>query len=70
VRKLEIAQVSGLRRPSSRNDDNLVRLLAPPFDRIPRDPGYIKAYSPGIRESDGQYTSCSSLACHCGCAQP
>ena len=39
-----------------RDDDNLVRLLAPPFDRTPRDPGYIKAYPPGIRENGGQYT--------------
>lgn len=37
-------------------DDRLVRLLAPPFDATPRDPGYIKAYPPGIRENGGQYT--------------
>jgi cyclic beta-1,2-glucan synthetase len=34
----------------------LVRLLAPPFDRDPHDPGYIKGYVPGIRENGGQYT--------------
>ncbi|SDJ07529.1 GH36-type glycosyl hydrolase domain-containing protein [Aliiruegeria lutimaris] len=34
----------------------LVRLLAPPFDQTPRDPGYIRAYPPGIRENGGQYT--------------
>ena len=34
----------------------LVRLLAPPFDRTPRDPGYICAYPPGVRENGGQYT--------------
>ena len=34
----------------------LVRLLAPPFDRTPRDPGYIRAYPPGVRENGGQYT--------------
>ena len=39
-----------------RDDDTLVRLLTPPFDRTPRDPGYIKAYPPGIRENGGQYT--------------
>ena len=27
-----------------------------PFDRGRRDPGYIKAYPPGIRENGGQYT--------------
>jgi len=34
----------------------LVRLLWPPFDRTPHDPGYIKGYLPGIRENGGQYT--------------
>lgn len=34
----------------------LVRLLTPPFDQTPRDPGYIRAYPPGIRENGGQYT--------------
>ena len=33
-----------------------VLLLAPPFDRSPRDPGYIKGYLPGIRENGAQYT--------------
>ena len=36
--------------------DGLVRLLAPPFDRTPHDPGYIKGYLPGVRENGGQYT--------------
>lgn len=34
----------------------LLRLLAPPFDGRGRDPGYISAYPPGIRENGGQYT--------------
>lgn len=37
-------------------DDALARLLWPPFDRTFRDPGYIKAYPPGIRENGGQYS--------------
>ncbi|MFN8546009.1 MAG: glycosyl transferase [Candidatus Binatia bacterium] len=37
-------------------DAGIVRLLAPPFDRTPHDPGYIKGYVPGIRENGGQYT--------------
>ena len=37
-------------------DANLSRLLWPPFDAGPRDPGYIKAYPPGIRENGGQYS--------------
>ena len=36
--------------------DGLIRLLWPPFDRTPQDPGYIKAYLPGVRENGGQYT--------------
>jgi cyclic beta-1,2-glucan synthetase len=39
-----------------RRSDGLVLLLAPPFDRTPLDPGYIKGYLPGIRENGGQYT--------------
>jgi cyclic beta-1,2-glucan synthetase len=34
----------------------LIRLLTPPFARTSRDPGYIKAYPPGVRENGGQYT--------------
>ncbi|MBI3175316.1 MAG: hypothetical protein HYZ25_16450 [Chloroflexi bacterium] len=39
-----------------RREDGLILLLAPPFDRTIRDPGYIKGYQPGIRENGGQYT--------------
>jgi cyclic beta-1,2-glucan synthetase len=34
----------------------LVRLIDPPFDKTAQEPGYIKAYPPGIRENGGQYT--------------
>jgi len=37
-------------------EDGLIRLLAPPFDRTAHDPGYIKGYVPGVRENGGQYT--------------
>jgi cyclic beta-1,2-glucan synthetase len=33
-----------------------VLLLGPPFDCTPHDPGYVRAYPPGIRENGGQYT--------------
>jgi cyclic beta-1,2-glucan synthetase len=36
--------------------NQLLRLLAPPFDRGEQQPGYIKAYPPGVRENGGQYT--------------
>jgi cyclic beta-1,2-glucan synthetase len=39
-----------------RRADRLLLLLTPPFDRTPRDPGYIKGYPPGIRENGGQYS--------------
>ncbi|MEZ4682672.1 MAG: glucoamylase family protein [Caldilineaceae bacterium] len=37
-------------------DDRLILLFTPPFDKTPKDPGYIKGYLPGIRENGGQYT--------------
>ena len=39
-----------------REDDRLVLLLDPPFDRMHPSPGYIRAYPPGVRENGGQYT--------------
>jgi cyclic beta-1,2-glucan synthetase len=39
-----------------RYDDRLILLFTPPFDKTPRDPGYIRGYLPGIRENGGQYT--------------
>jgi cyclic beta-1,2-glucan synthetase len=39
-----------------RPEERLILLFTPPFDRTPRDPGYIKGYLPGIRENGGQYT--------------
>ncbi len=38
------------------NEAGIIRLLTPPFDRTPNDPGYIKGYVRGIRENGGQYT--------------
>ena len=38
------------------DQDRLIRLLTPPFDKTGRDPGYIRAYPPGVRENGGQYT--------------
>jgi cyclic beta-1,2-glucan synthetase len=34
----------------------LLMLLAPPFDKTEKDPGYIKGYLPGVRENGAQYT--------------
>ena len=37
-------------------ENMIVKLLYPPFDKPKNNPGYIKAYVPGIRENGGQYT--------------
>ena len=37
-------------------EEGIIRLLTPAFDRTPYDPGYIKGYLPGVRENGGQYT--------------
>ncbi|HLF97889.1 MAG TPA: hypothetical protein VI457_12175, partial [Methylococcaceae bacterium] len=37
-------------------EDKLIRLLTPPFENTPHDPGYIKGYVKGVRENGGQYT--------------
>lgn len=37
-------------------DVGLALLFSPPFDKGPKDPGYIKGYPRGVRENGGQYT--------------
>lgn len=39
-----------------RNEDGLIQLFNPPFDKSDLNPGYIKGYVPGVRENGGQYT--------------
>jgi cyclic beta-1,2-glucan synthetase len=39
-----------------RDNERLILLLTPPFDRTDADPGYIKGYLPGVRENGAQYT--------------
>ena len=39
-----------------RRDAKLIQLFDPPFDKSLLNPGYIKAYIPGVRENGGQYT--------------
>ena len=48
--------MAALDRELIRRADGLALLFTPPFDRTPRDPGYIKGYPPGVRENGGQYT--------------
>jgi cellobiose phosphorylase len=37
-------------------EQQLMLLLTPPFERADPDPGYIRSYPAGIRENGGQYT--------------
>jgi len=37
-------------------ENKIIKLLYPPFDNPKHNPGYIKAYVPGVRENGGQYT--------------
>ena len=37
-------------------ENNIIKLLDPPFEKTKIEPGYIKAYLPGVRENGGQYT--------------
>ncbi|WEX77355.1 cyclic beta-(1,2)-glucan synthase [Sinorhizobium numidicum] len=37
-------------------EKRIVRLFTPPLETAEQDPGYIKAYPPGVRENGGQYT--------------
>jgi cellobiose phosphorylase len=39
-----------------KEEERLILLFTPPFDKTAHDPGYIKGYLPGIRENGGQYT--------------
>ena len=38
------------------NENGIIKLLDPPFNKTNLEPGYIKAYLPGVRENGGQYT--------------
>ena len=40
-------------------ENGIIKLLDPPFEKGELEPGYIKAYLPGVRENGGQYTHAS-----------
>src|SRR5262249_61251644 len=48
--------VGSLGQPGGARRARLMRLLPPPFDKSPHDPGYIRGYLPGVRENGAQYT--------------
>jgi len=39
-----------------REQDGVILLFTPPFDKGKLQPGYVKGYVPGVRENGGQYT--------------
>src|SRR6185437_15052528 len=45
--------IAAVARELVRRPENLALLFAPPFDHPERDPGYVQAYLPGIRENGG-----------------
>jgi cyclic beta-1,2-glucan synthetase len=47
-----------------REHERLILLLDPPFEGGQHDPGYIKAYPPGVRENGGQYTHAATWLGH------
>jgi cellobiose phosphorylase len=55
-RERAVSAMEAARRELVSTEDGMIRLLTPPFDKTPLDPGYIKGYVPGIRENGGQYT--------------
>jgi cyclic beta-1,2-glucan synthetase len=54
--------MASMTRHLVRPDPGLALLFAPPFDRTPLDPGYIKGYPPGLRENGGQYSHAAMWA--------
>lgn len=52
----QVAALDALEQHLIDEEAHLIRLLTPPFEHTPHDPGYIKGYVAGVRENGGQYT--------------
>jgi cellobiose phosphorylase len=48
--------MESLERYLIKEDNGMILLLTPPFNKSALEPGYIKGYVPGVRENGGQYT--------------
>lgn len=48
--------MESVKRHLVKEDEGMVLLFTPPFDKTDHNPGYIKSYVPGVRENGGQYT--------------
>lgn len=55
-RERALLSMESVKKYLVKEEDQLVLLLTPPFDKFQPDPGYIRSYLPGIRENGGQYT--------------
>ncbi|MFN2303713.1 MAG: GH36-type glycosyl hydrolase domain-containing protein, partial [Anaerolineales bacterium] len=52
----QIMAMDSLQEQLVDQEHQIIKLFTPPFDKTPKDPGYIKGYPPGVRENGGQYT--------------
>lgn len=57
--RCEVAMES-LKRYLIKEDEGMILLFTPPFEKSEKNPGYIKSYVPGVRENGGQYTHAAS----------
>ncbi len=55
-----IKAMESLKKYLIKEDEGIILLFAPPFDKGEKDPGYIKSYVPGVRENGAQYTHAAS----------
>jgi cyclic beta-1,2-glucan synthetase len=55
-REMAESAIDAVRARLVNRSARVLPLLDPPFDQSTQDPGYIKAYPPGVRENGGQYT--------------
>src|SRR5262249_51976725 len=54
--------MGSLRRLLVDRQARVMKLVDPPFDKAPHDPGYIRGYLPGVRENGAQYTHAALCA--------
>ena len=52
----KISAMESLEKHLVDTENGIIKLLDPPFYKGKLEPGYIKAYLPGVRENGGQYT--------------
>ncbi len=50
------AAMASLNKYLVNEEERILLLLTPPFDKTTHDPGYIQGYLPGVRENGAQYT--------------